>query len=178
MKIINKMIRRTILEIALVIAFVIISIPIWQSFDLSDVESVAYYYDNIEFTTLEVSDYSDYILYQASDEIAIQNIKPINIKLNNDTNTKEEYNLYIVVDKTSTLDTDLIKINYNGETKLLSELKQLEDESYAYFLLESGTLVSREYESNLLMWIDIEQDDEITDKYLIFDIENIIRQVL
>lgn len=178
MKKINKMIRKTILEIALVISFVFLSIPLWQKFNLEEYETVAVYYDNINYTHLEVSDINDYVLYQTSDEIALENVKPININLINDTNTLENYSVWLVIDKQSTLDYQEIKINYNNETSFLSNHKTLEDREYKYILLSEGKIKAENVNSQLLMWIDSNAKSDITNKTLIFDIENNPGQVL
>lgn len=178
MKRINRMIRKTILEIAIVISLVFLSIPLWQSFNLSEYETVAMYYDNISYTDLEVSDYSDYVLYQTTDELAIEHIKPINIKLMNDTNTMENYSLWLVVAKDSTLDYKNIKTNFNNKTLLLNEYVMVEDSEYYYFLLEEGTITAESINTSLLLWIDNNIEDDITDKYISFSIENNPGQVL
>jgi len=175
---INKMIRRTILEIVLVISFVIISIPIWNSFNLEKYASIAMYYDNIKYNYLEVSDYSDYVLYQVNDNEAKEVIKPITLSIKNDSNIQETYALWIVVSKTSTLEVSAVKISVENNVKLLSDLENYEDEDNYYFLLTEGNMVSKELAKDIQLWIDINYNDIITDKYLSFDFANIERQML
>jgi len=175
---INKMIRGTILEIALVISFVFLSIPLWQSFNLNKYASVAYYYDNINYTNLEVSDFSDYILYQTTDELAVEHIKPISINLINDTNTTENYSLWIVINKSSTLDYNYLKINYNGKVSHLNEYKTVENAEYYYILLSEDTITAENINFELQIWIDNTIENDIIDKYLNFDIMNNPGQIL
>lgn len=178
MKVINRMIRRTIIEIVVIVALVFISVPVWQSFDLSEYASVAMYYDNMGANYLEVSDYSDYKLYQINDLEALDNIKPINLRVSNNTNTVEDYAVWMVVSKSSTLDYKTLKINIDNETKNITELEMLEDESNYYFLLFEGNLSANAISKDVRLWLDIETVEPIANKYLEFDFENIQRQIL
>lgn len=178
MKRINRMIRNTILEIALVISGVFLSIPLWQSFNLGEYETVAYYYDNISYTNLEISDLSDYVLFQTTDDLAINNIKPIDISLSNDTNTIENYSLWMIIDKNSTLNYNNLKICYNNEVSYLNEKKTVEDDKYYYILLDEGNITAEIINSKLQIWIDSNINEDITDRFLSFDIENNPGQVL
>lgn len=178
MKIINKMIRNTIIEIVVVIVIVIISVPIWKSFDLREYETIASNYNEKSNIELEVSDLSDYVLYQISDELAINNIKPINIRLINSTTKVEEYHIFIAVSKDSTLDYSLLKIKYLDEIKMLHDCEMFEDNDYYYFSLSVGKIASDIIDNNLLLWIDSKKNGDIHNKYLNFDIINITGQTL
>ncbi len=178
MKVINRMIRRTIIEIVVVIAMVLISIPVWKSFDLEKYASVAMYYENMSYNYLDVSDYSDYILYQVNDEDAIKHIKPITLNLSNNSNTLEEYAVWMVVSKNSTLDIRSIKLNLDGLTKKLSDLEMYEDEETYYYLLFDGNLLSNNIIKDIKIWIDIDYPESIENKYLSFEFQNIQRQIL
>lgn len=172
------MIRNTIIEIVVVIAIVFMTIPIWQSFDLSDYETIAANYSYKVNTKLELSDLSDYVLYQVNDELATTNIKPINIKLINNTSVSERYNLYLMVSKESTLDYNVIKVKYLNEIKYLSDLEMIEDELNYYFSLSEGQIESGVIENDLLLWIDSSKDADINNKYFNFYIINNTGQLL
>lgn len=178
MKRINKMIRNTIIEIVVVIAIVFLTIPIWQSFDLSAYETIAANYNYKLNTELEISDLSDYVLYQVSDELAITNIKPINIKLTNNTSISENYSLCLMVSKESTLDYRVIKVKYLNDIKNLSDYQMIEDEEYYYFSLSDGQIGSNVIENELLLWIDSSKDADIDNKSFNFNIINNSGQML
>ena len=175
---INRMIRNTILEIFIVILLVFISIPVWQSFDLKEYEEVAMYYDNNTYTNLTISDLSDYKLYQTTEETALEQIKPIDIYLSNNTNTMENYSIWLVIDKSSTLDYKDIIINYNNETIQLKNIEIIEDEDHYYFMLEEGIIKGEDKRADLIMWISNNIEEDITNKYLSFDILNNPGQIL
>lgn len=178
MKRINKMIRNCILEIIIVIVLVMASIPVWDSLNMDSVSTVAMYYDNAKNVSLEVSDYSDYILYKAQDEDAIKNIQPIDINVTNNTNSEEDYVLWLTIAKESTLDYHAVKMRLNNAVIKLSDLEFNEDDNYYYFLIEEDNIKADSKNVQIQMWIDTEFEIDITDKYLIFDFENVARQVL
>lgn len=170
------MIRNTIIEIVLVVLMVFASIPIWKSFDLEKYVTIAEQGFIESNTVLEVSDYKSDMLYQTSDDNALENIEPINIKLSNQEETEETFTLYFVISKNSTLDYNALKVNYLNKTAKLNELEMLEDEEYYYFELITGEIINDEINFGLILWIDIENDYEIANKGLSFDIINITGQ--
>ena len=172
------MIRMTILEIVLVVVGVFLSIPLWQSFDLKEYESLAMYYDSISYTNMEVEGIEDYVLYQTSDELAVDNIKPININLTNTGNNNENYSVWLIVSKKSTLDYTKIKIRHENKIAYLNDYKVVEDEAYYYISLNEGAINSNDISFEIQLWIDSEYNEDITNKFLSFDIENNPGQVL
>lgn len=172
------MIRNTIIEIVVVILMVFVTIPIWKTFDLSDYKTIAEQGYIPKNTIVEVSDYKSNMLFQTSDNIALENIEPINITVNNSSDVEETFNLYFVVSKNSTLEYNAIKVNYLNKTVKLNELKLLEDDQYYYFELVSGKIINDIIEFELILWIDIENDYDIANKQLSFDIINITGQEL
>ena len=172
------MIRNTIIEIVVVILMVFVTIPIWKTFDLSDYKTIAEQGYIQKNTIVEVSDYKSNMLFQTSDNIALENIEPINITVNNSSDVEETFNLYFVVSKNSTLEYNAIKVNYLNKTVKLNELKLLEDDQYYYFELVSDKIINDIIEFELILWIDIENDYDIANKQLSFDIINITGQEL
>lgn len=178
MKVINRMIRRTIIEIVIVIAFVFISIPIWKSFDLNKYASVAMYYENENSNQLEVTGLDNYTLYQTSDKAALNNVKPINLRVSNNNQVSEDYAVWMVVSKKSTLDFDSIRISISEDTKSLTELEMIEDTNEYYFMLFECDGLANDLSKEVKLWIDIECSNDINGKFLEFDFENIQRQIL
>ena len=172
------MIRRTIIEIVVVIALVFISIPVWKSFDLNKYASVAMYYENEGDNQLEVTGFDNYTLYQTSDKSALTNTKPINLSVRSNSNTNEEYAVWMVVSKKSTLDFDSIRISISEDTKSLTELEMIEDTDEYYFMLFEGNLLDGNISKDVKLWLDIESESDTSNKFLEFDFENIQRQIL
>ena len=118
MKTINKLIIHYICEIVVVILLVGISIPLWKSFDKSNMAHIANSYSNMNYLYLNVKRFiSD---TDSLDEISIVN----------DTNTLRNYKLIMKIDKK--LDTK--EIILDNEIKELTSILYKEDENYFYYL--------------------------------------------
>ena len=126
MKTINKLIIHYICEIVVVILLVGISIPLWKSFDKSNMAHIANSYSNMNYLYLNVKRFiSD---TDSLDEISIVN----------ETNTLRNYKLIMKIDKK----LDIKEIILDNEIKELTSILYKEDENYFYYLIDSGNLVA------------------------------------
>lgn len=126
MKTINKLIIHYICEIVVVILLVGISIPLWKSFDKSNMAHIANSYSNMNYLYLNVKRFisdTDFL-----DEISIVN----------ETNTLRNYKLIMKIDKK----LDIKEIILDNEIKELASILYKEDENYFYYLIDSGNLVA------------------------------------
>ena len=126
MKQINKLIFHYICEILIVIILVVVSIPLWKTFDKANMAHIANSYSNMNYLYLNVKRF-------ISDTDSLDEIKVIN-----DTNTLRNYKLVMKVDKTIKLDT----VFFEEKNIDLSKNKYKEDEKYNYYLLTENTLVA------------------------------------
>lgn len=126
MKQINKLIFHYICEILIVIILVVVSIPLWETFDKANIAHIANSYSNMNYIYLNVKRF-------ISDTDSLDEIKVIN-----DTNTLRNYKLVMKVDKTIKLDT----VFFEEKNIDLSKNKYKEDEKYNYYLLTENTLVA------------------------------------
>ena len=126
MKQINKLIIHYICEILIVIILVVVSIPLWKTFDKANIAHIANSYSNMNYIYLNVKRF-------ISDTDSLDEIKVIN-----DTNTLRNYKLVMKVDKTIKLDT----VFFEEKNIDLSKNKYKEDEKYNYYLLTENTLVA------------------------------------
>ena len=126
MKQINKLIFHYICEILIVIILVVVSIPLWKTFDKANIAHIANSYSNMNYIYLNVKRF-------ISDTDSLDEIKVIN-----DTNTLRNYKLVMKVDKTIKLDT----VFFEEKNIYLSKNKYKEDEKYNYYLLTENTLVA------------------------------------
>lgn len=178
MKVISRMIRRTIIEIIVVIAFVFISIPIWKSFNLDNYASVAMYYENNGNNQLEVTGLDNYTLYQTSDKQALANVKPINLSVSNSGKMIDDYAVWMVVSKKSTIDFNSIRISVSDEAHSLTDLEMVEGTDEYYFMLFEGNQTEKCINKEVKLWLDIECKSDNANSILEFDFENIQRQIL
>lgn len=126
MKQINKLISHYICEILIVIILVVVSIPLWKTFDKANIAHIANSYSNMNYLYLNVKRF-------ISDTDSLDEIKVIN-----DTNTLRNYKLVMKVDKTIKLDT----VFFEEKNIDLSKNKYKEDEKYNYYLLTENILVA------------------------------------
>ena len=109
-----------------IIILVVVSIPLWKTFDKANIAHIANSYSNMNYIYLNVKRF-------ISDTDSLDEIKVIN-----DTNTLRNYKLVMKVDKTIKLDT----VFFEEKNIDLSKNKYKEDEKYNYYLLTENTLVA------------------------------------
>ncbi len=126
MKTINKLIIHYICEIVVVILLVGISIPLWRSFDKSNMAHIANSYSNMNYLYLNVKRFISDI--DSLDEISIVN----------DTNTLRNYKLIMKIDKKLYIKEVIL----DNEIKELASIMYKEDENYFYYLIDNGNLVA------------------------------------
>jgi len=146
---VDKLIRGKILEIAVVIVLVILTIPVWQSFDkkisAANVTTLDDY--NINFNILNLKD---------TDRILVSNEYSINKK----------YTIYLVINDENLVNSN-ITIN-NQEYKLEDFYYKKDNNKYVY------TLVNDHIAASLTIYdIKIESKTENTKYSYIFEEKNI-----
>ena len=110
---IDKLIRHYVLEILFTIVIVVISIPVWNMFNKSDVSKLANSYATM-----------DYLYLNITKSVASNNIKDV-ISISNDTNTLRGYNLVFKVKKENIDNNSTLIIN-NKEYSL-NDLEKTND---------------------------------------------------
>lgn len=125
---INRLIRYYVCEILVVLAFVAISIPIWNQLDKSGVAKVANSYHTMDYLYLDIDKYvSD---KEFEDVIAVVN----------DTNTLRGYELVLKIEKDKITENTIVKIN--DEAKLINELEFETDNIFNYYIIAKGNIVA------------------------------------
>lgn len=126
----KNIIINLIMEIVAMVIIIVISIPIWDKLNNKEIHDIASYYDNLY--------YIDYNI--------INNDNGKMITIYNDSNTEENYNLVMKVNKDYL--KDLI-IYVNEEEKMTTDLKQITKGNLVYIVLDSGSLVANELHYNI-----------------------------
>lgn len=171
MKNLNKVIHWKLLEISVVLAFVIISFPLWQQLERKDYLTTAAFYNEAQYSYLEVTQYPYGSMIPVSDEDALKNIKPCKIQVVNNTKTKEDYTLVFKISKESTLDYHVLKIALNQSVSMLDEHYLLEDADHIYFALATDSIQGEKQDYNFMLWMDQNTGNEMQGKTLSFDFE-------
>lgn len=141
MKDINKLIRNYVIEIVVVIAFVLISYPVWKLLDKSDMAKVASSYANMNYLYLDIDKYVSTNDFYDS------------VTIYNDTNTKRGYELVIKLEKQYA--NENLKIIMNEKEYSLNNMKYKEDNNYIYYKVAKSTIVG----GNITYNIDYLSDD-------------------
>lgn len=168
---INKLIIKKIAEITFVVAFMLFTIPFCHK--LRDKVSIAKSYDNIIYTSLTVNDDIKYDMYPMHNDYALENVKPATLTVTNDTYTKENYTINLMINKNSTLDYNLINIAINNEIYSLSKMNKIEDNDSYIFPIINSDIVSTVQKYEFKLWINDSASDEIqgTNLELSFSLE-------
>lgn len=120
-------------EIVSMILIIFITIPIWDGFEVNDMQEIAEYYDNYYYIDYEITNDNT-------------------IRLSNDSNTLEDYYLVLVIDEEKQKDVNISKIIVNGEEKNVNNLEVINKKNKNYIIIDKGSLVAAEktYELNIL----------------------------
>ena len=171
MKQINKLIYGKIIEISVLIAIILVSFPLWKKLDIKDYLSTAAFYEEAQYSYLEIENYPIDLMYPISTIYAIKNLQPTIIKVKNETLTQEDYTLTLKIAKDSSLDYNCLNISLNNKVKSLKETLISEDEENFYFSLASDTIIGEEKEYKFLIWMDEKTGNEMQGKTLNYDFE-------
>lgn len=151
MKNISKIRKSICFDILKTIMVVLISIPLWLSFDLSNMEAVAKSFDEYNYVSMYKDD-SNYTLESISDKDALRYVPTSDIVVYNDYNTEQDYALVLKIDKSTNPNIDNIKINVNFNIKSLDEYLSYEDDEFIYFVIDARNIVASSVKYTISMW--------------------------
>ena len=117
-----------IVEITAMVIIIFITIPIWNGFEVNEMQEVANYYDNYYYIDYEVIDTKDGKL----------------VTLFNNSNTIEDYNLIMVVDEKEYKNVNDLKIYVNKEEKNVNNFEIINKNNKLYIIIDSGSLIANE----------------------------------
>lgn len=153
MKKINYLKKSLYKDIVFTILFVLVSIPIWLTFDVSELEE-AKKYDNYNYVNYEFLNSPVHTLESVSDDYALRNIETSDLVVYNYTMADASYSLVLKIDKKSTASLNNIKLNVNFEISYLTDLPSYEDDDYYYYVIDSSRVQGSSQKYALSMWND------------------------
>ena len=153
MKRINRLRVSLYKDILFTIILVLISIPIWLSFNISELED-AKKYDNYNYINYEFLNNPKREIVSVSDDYALRNIETQDLIVYNYTKVDANYSLVLKIDKLSTIAVDDIKLNVNYNINYLKNFKYYEDNDYYYYIIDSDHLKGDSQKYILSMWND------------------------
>ena len=175
---INKEITKCVIEIISLMFIVILTYPVLHIIGETEGAKIAEYYDSYESSevTLYYEKKADLNnLYPVTNEYAINNLDYSIINVINNTKENKKYNLMLIVEKNSTLDTNYLMININGNTLKLSDCYYTENDYITYFLIDSNIIEKNAINYNkIYIWLNSDTPNSEQNKNLNinFDILN------
>ena len=147
---IDKLIRHYVLEILFTIVIVVISIPVWNMFNKSDVSKLASSYATM-----------DYLYLNVAKSVSSNGVTDV-VSISNDTNTLRGYNLVLKTKKDNINNDSTLVIN--NKKYSLNDLEHTNDKEYIYYNIKAGNLVAGkediivEYEKSTIDYNDVYYD--------------------
>ena len=170
MKKYNKIRMSLYKDIFITILLIIVSIPIWLSFDVSELQ-IAKNNINQKYINYEFLNSPKYTLASVSDEYALTNIETQDLVVYNYTMANASYSLVLKIDKKSTAIIDDIKLNVNHDVNYLKDFDYYEDSDYYFYIIDSDSIQGTSQVYTLSMWNDEKNTQSINKT---FDYEFIV----
>jgi len=164
----NKEIRGILCEIIFVCTIMVTSIivcPMLVEANMKETQNIMKYANNL---TINIKENNNYYLYPMTDEYAQNNLETNVIEIVNLDKKEKEYNLYLKVDKSSTMNIDNLKFSFNGNINKLNELYEYEDDNYTYYKVFDNKIENKDY-INYIFWLDA--DSKMNSTNLIYNFE-------
>ncbi len=135
----NKRIFYICFEIIILIIFIPVSYLWWNIFDHSTSSAIAKEYAAYD-SKLEIntkSNITNLVSLKDEDKMGL-----VNITINNNSNLKKEYNLYLKFDNDTELNKNYLKLSINNNVYNLNELKNFTKGQYTYYLINTSNIKS------------------------------------
>ncbi len=167
----EKRIRGLFLEIGGIIAFIIISLLVWNNFDYENEAQIAYAYSNYNNMINAVITKNINALFPTDDESA-QYIEGIKFNISNPNNASKTYNLFFKYDmQSSSLPAMYLKLNYEGNVYKLTDLPSIVKEDTVLYLIDTSKISKKDtIKKELKLYLDENTPTKEQDKLLSFSI--------
>lgn len=143
--------RYLVMDIIITIIIVLITIPIWMTFDMTSYASEAKSYDNYSYIDYEfLNDKVEYNLKPTSDKDGLLNIKTQNLVVYNTSNTPDDYQLILKINKFQNIDN--LKINVNNIIDNITSYNHYEKGNYKYFILDEKKITGETKKYVISLW--------------------------
>ena len=112
------------------------------------------------------------ILNKYTEEEALSSVRATTVSVINNNDEATEFELYITIDKKSTIDYNYLRVNFDGTTYDLSKLHNYDLGSKYYFEIKKDKIKPKKTnEYNVYIWLDSTyvENNESKDIYIDFD---------
>lgn len=163
----NRLIIAKVVEIIFVCAFLFLSFSLRETF--INIQTLAFVpdKDQLNYTNLSVNNPLNYVMYPMKNSDALTKVSDTTLTVNNESLTKENYSLLLVVSKNSSLDYNCLNIAIDNQIYALNTLPQKEDNNSFYFILASDSIVGSQKEYKIKIWMDESTGNEMQNKKII-----------
>lgn len=152
----RKGVRKLVVSIIIAISVIIVSIPIWRVSEGNTIGLV-----NTRYTELPIVVKIEKLksLLIVSDEEASTFVEPTELTLKNRNGHAKSFNLYLLVEKKSTINYQYLRVSIDDKIYKVSELKMESDYNNYYFLLDGFNTDAYETKNvDIRLWIGTEAE--------------------
>lgn len=160
MVVMKNEVKRLVISVIITAALALGSIPVWNIANSSNGLSLASLYTNMDMS-VSIGKFQSLIIIE--DDRAIDYIKATPIQIRNQNSVGKDYNLYFFVDKSTTIDKNLLRVSIGNQIYKLNEMNYAETNSGYYFLVYSNSLdkyTDEELEARIWLTSGAESLDE------------------
>lgn len=160
MVVMKNEVKRLVISVIITAALALGSIPVWNIANSSNGLSLASLYTNMDMS-VSIGKFQSLIIIE--DDRAIDYIKATPIQIRNQNSVGKDYNLYFFVDKSTTIDKNLLRVSIGNQIYKLNEMNYTETNSGYYFLVYSNSLdkyTDEELEARIWLTSGAESLDE------------------
>lgn len=128
----DKSIRRLTISIFLTFILVFASIPLWNYSSGKKGAMLAESYKDLSIA-VDIGEFSQLLIIE--DNRALEYVSPTDISLRNKNSYEKDFELIMLIDKTSTIEYKYIRVAIDDKIYKLTDLEQFEDNDNYYFIL-------------------------------------------
>lgn len=152
----QKNVRKTIISLIFAISLILISYPIWRFASGAKVGILANSYGELPLN-IDIGSFESLVI--VDDEMSGTVINDTDIFIKNRNGYTKKNDLYIVVEKISTIPYQFIRVAIDDEVYRLNEIEVEEDENNYYFYLKEVEIKAYEdLDLKARIWLSQETD--------------------
>lgn len=114
------------------------------------------------------------ILKKFTEEEALASVRPTVVSVSNNNDESAEFELYVTIDKKSTIDYNFLRVNFDGVTCDLSQLHSYDLGSKLYFEVKKDKVnPKRTNEYDVYIWLDSTYVENENNKDIFIDFDTL-----
>ena len=130
-------VKKLVISVIVTAIVAIGTIPLWNLANAKNGLSLASLYNNLNMS-INIGKFPSLMIVE--DDKAIENITSTQIQVRNQNSVDKEYKLYFFVDKSTTIDKNMLRVSIGSDIYKLNEMKCIEKNEGYYYLVHTNTL--------------------------------------